>query len=274
MKNEQISDLIINSNELSLSDFCRQAIRAIGPSPLEVIAINKKISTLKNDGNKSRAEVLEVFLELSKKELLPNIDGHLSINAILEKADDISRDSLIYIIDNEDETFELSYYCNEKKDGQEEKLVVEHDNVHIITPLQEGEMIIASTDVPGHFYSLDEDGFPYVLASNLDAFLKALVTLSMIKNDDIFNRVADHLVSHGEYPISTGLGVTHRLIEVAECLKQNMNLSPKSEKRYDELWQQISRVKTPNVDVSENRLIAMLDSMYGSPGGKPREGTR
>jgi hypothetical protein len=268
MKNEQVSELIIHSNELSLNDFCRKAIGAIGPSPLEVLAINKKVSTLKNDGNKSRAEVLEVFLELSKKELLPNIDGHLSINAILEKADDISRDRLIYIIDNDDEPgpFELTYYCNEKKDGQEEKLVVDHDNVHIIAPLQEGEMIIASTDAPGHFYSLDDDGFPYVLASNLDAFLKALVTLSMIKNDDIFNRVADHLVSHGEYPISTGLGVTHRLIEVAECLKKNMNLSPKSEKRYNELWQQISRAKTPNVDVSENRLIAMLDSIYGSPG--------
>lgn len=75
MKNEQISDLIINSNELSLSDFCRQAIRAIGPSPLEVIAINKKISTLKNDGNKSRAEVLEVFLELSKRNCFQILTG-------------------------------------------------------------------------------------------------------------------------------------------------------------------------------------------------------
>lgn len=270
MKDEQVFNLIIGSNELSLSDFCRQAIRVIGVSPLEADAISKKISTLRNDGNKSRAEVLEVFLELSNKGLLPNIDGHLSINDILEKVDGLSRDNLICTIDNDDEpgVFELTY---EQNDSHGERvLVVDCDNVHIISPLQEDEIIIASPKAPGYFYSLDDDGFAYVLASNLDAFVKALVTLSMIKNDDVFNRVADHLVSHGEYPSSTGLGVTHRLIEVAKYLKKSMNLGPKSEKRYDELSQQISRVKTPNVDVSENRLIAMLDSMYGSPGSKPR----
>ncbi len=266
MKNEYVAQLIINSNELSLHDFCRQAITVLGRSPLKASAINQKISTLKNDGNSSRTEVLAVLLELSNEGVLPNIDGHLSINTILETADDISRDNLIYIINNDDDEagpFELPHYCNEQSNDEAERVVVERDDVHIISPLQGNEMIIASPKVPGYFYSLDDDGFPYIIASNLDAFLKALIALSMIKNDDIFNRVADHLVSNGEYPASTGLGTAHRLIEVAECLKNSMSLSPKSEARYDELWQQISRAKTPDVDISESRLIAMLDSMYG-----------
>ena len=103
MKNEQVSNLIISSNKLSLNDFCKKAIKVLGPSPLKASVFNKKISTLKNDGDISRSEVLGVFLELSNKGSLPNIDGHLSIDAIFEKADNISREKLIYILDGEDE---------------------------------------------------------------------------------------------------------------------------------------------------------------------------
>jgi hypothetical protein len=266
MKNKQVSELIIRSNELSLNDFCNEAVNFLGVAKLGTV-IEEKIAGAEKEKNRSRTVFLKTLLSLSNKSILPNVNGDFNLRDILEKYDNSPRDEFIDIHDCsgvEPGKLGLSCFCENDEETQLELNVLLSD-IDIISPLKENEIIVANTRAPGYFYALDEDGCSYPLASNTESFIKALIILSMIKSDDIFNSVYRYFELNDNRLSSTGLGVMRRIIDCFDRPMKSMGLSCESKEKYEKLRQTSINQKAPNVDVSEDRLINMLDSIYGKP---------
>lgn len=267
MRSKQISNLIIRSDELSFNDFCQEAVKNLGVFPLGEV-IKQKLTVASEAGNSSLAEFLKLLLSLSNQGILPDLRGDLSLLDMLNKADSYSRDEFIDTHDYSDDepgTFEL--WCfNDREEKTQSQFNVDLNEVHIISPFQGDKIVISSPCAPGCFYALDhEDGYPYILASNVESFIKALINLSMIKSDEIFNDVFEYYEANDKRLSSTGLGAMRRIIDELDGPIESMNLSCVSKNRYEKLRQLSINQKTPNVDVSEDRLIKMLDSIYGKP---------
>ena len=267
MESKQISNLIIRSDELSLNNFCQEAARELGVSKLGEV-IKQKLTVASEAGNSSLADFLKLLLSLSNQGILPDIRGGLSLVDMLNKADDYPRNEFVETHDyNDDEpgTFEL-WYFNDSEEKTQGQLNVDLNEVHIISPFQGDKIVISSPSASGCFYALDhEDGYPYMLASSVEVFIKAIINLSMIKSDQIFNYVFEHFEANDKRLASTGLGAMRRIIDELDGPIESMNLSCVSKNRYEKLRQLSINQKSPSVDVSEDRLIKMLDSIYGEP---------
>lgn len=237
--NNNVINLIFNADELSLDEYASKAGVILGFEGSETEdAIDDAIDFLDfTEEEKVRMSILKKLKGLAEKGVLPKTKGLMNFNNFISECENFDQEDYIDVWGEEGDlydTYLIWTYKNEKTKEVDE-FEVDIEKVNVISPLQESEVIIASDEVPEHYYIQYHDmPEPFLCGKGEDEFLKAFISLSMIDNDELFNLLLDKFEqgSVKDLPISTSLGIVYFLLISADMLRFDMHLSDESEKRY------------------------------------------
>ena len=208
--NNQVLELIKNANNLSLEKFAKESLKYLNkPEDKDVELIKDVIQYSENINLKN---FLNLFLDLHEKKLLADFEGLLSLYTFINSEDYEHED---YV-----ETFSedgiIEGFCG--KTLEDKMLPV--NSVQIISPLQESEVIVTSTELDGDYFILYHDGgIETLLANSHENFLKSLYILNlMILNEEIFKSTLDLLVEFKEEKIEHVLECVNRIVFSADSI--------------------------------------------------------
>ena len=142
--------------------------------------------------NINQKNFLNLLLDLNEKDVLADFEGFLSLYTFIDSEDYEHED----YVEPFSENGLIEGFCG--KTLEDKMLPV--NSVQIISPLQESEVIVTSTELDGDYFILYHDGgIENLLANSHENFLKSLYILNlMILNEEIFKNTLDLLVEHKE----------------------------------------------------------------------------
>ena len=226
--NNQVLELIKNANNLSLEKFAKESLKYLNkPEDKDVELIKDVIQYSENINLKN---FLNLFLDLHEKKLLADFEGLLSLYTFINSEDYEHED---YV-----ETFSedgiIEGFCG--KTLEDKMLPV--NSVQIISPLQESEVIVTSTELDGDYFILYHDGgIETLLANSHENFLKSLYILNlMILNEEIFKSTLDLLVEFKEEKIEHVLKCVDRIVVSADSILEVVKNVKDEKALYDYYW--------------------------------------
>lgn len=206
--NNEILNLIKNSNNLSLEEFCKESLKYLNKAKDKDVKLIKKGA--KDSDNENLSFFLKLLLKLNDKNLLADLQGLLSLDTIIFSEE--------YKHDHYVKTFEEDGYieCPNIKESKYEMIPI--DSVQIISPLQESEMIVTTTKFDGSYFILYHDGgIETLLTTSHNNFIKSLYILNlMILNEELFKNTLDILVKHENEEIEHVLRCVNSIVFYAD----------------------------------------------------------
>ena len=187
-------ELILDCANMSLEDYCKEVAKFY---PL-TSTISFTLSA-----NSSQALLYERMNEMAKLGVLPELSGFIGFESLSEA--------------EEYETKEL-YGCGPGEDGFD-NYSVRISSVNVVSAFQkrdsafqDSELLVASTELPGNYYIHDHDGDETVLTGSHDNFIKAMCSLVLMKDIDVFFAVLPKLPNAQAFDLKDPLETLARIV--------------------------------------------------------------
>ena len=208
--NNQVLELIKNANNLSLEKFAKESLKYLNKSEDKDIELMKDV--IQYSDNINLKNFLNLFLDLHEKNILADFEGLLSLYTFINSEDYEHAD---YIEPFSENGF-IEGFCGKTLKSK----MLSINSVQIISPLQESEVIVTSTELDGDYFILYHDGgIETLLANSHENFLKSLYILNlMILNEEIFKSTLDLLVEFKEEKIEHVLECVNRIVFSADSI--------------------------------------------------------
>lgn len=208
--NTHILQLIKNANNLSLEEFAKESLKYLKKPEEKDIELIKDV--IQYSDNVNQKNFLNLLLDLNNKEALADFEGFLNLYSFIDPEDYEHED----YVEPFSEDGIIEGFCG--KTLEDKMLPV--DSVQIISPLQESEVIVTSTELDGDYFILYHDGgIETLLANSHENFLKSLYILNlMILNEEIFKSTLDLLVELDKEKIEHVLECVKRIVFSADSI--------------------------------------------------------
>ena len=200
-------ELILDCANMSLEDYCKEVAKFY---PL-TSTISFTLSA-----NSSQALLYERMNEMAKLGVLPELSGFIGFESLSE-AEEYEHEYFIERHSHDDETKEL-YGCGPGEDGFD-NYSVRISSVNVVSAFQkrvsafqDSELLVASTELPGNYYILDHDGDETVLTGSHDNFIKAMCSLVLMKDIDVFFAVLPKLPNAQAFDLKDPLETLARIV--------------------------------------------------------------
>jgi hypothetical protein len=233
MKQEVLDkiELIKNSGNLSLEDYC-QAVSKYLPHQHDM---NKMNFSIAHADNENQARLGQLLLSLASKGVLPELKGFLGSNSI-NAADSYGHDGYIGTHDY-DGDFEL--FISKGLRGTGDTIVVPLESINVVSAFEESEVIATSTEAFGHYYIVFHDDCDFdVLAISDDNFIKALCSLSLMTDSDVYFGVIEELPRGCDFDLSDPLETLSRAVFGAtDSMVDGFEKRPDYDELYDRYWE-------------------------------------
>ena len=208
--NTHILQLIQNANNLSLEEFAKESLKYLKKPEEKDIELIKDV--IQYSDNTNQKNLLNLFLDLNDKNVLADFEGFLSLYMFIDSEDYEHED----YVEPFSEDGLIEGFCG--KTLEDKMLPV--NSVQIISPLQESEVIVTSTELDGDYFILYHDsGIETLLANSHENFLKSLYILNLMTlNEENFKKTLDLLVENKEEKIEHVLKCVNRIVFSADVI--------------------------------------------------------
>lgn len=227
--NTHILQLIQNANNLSLEEFAKESLKYLKKPEEKDIELMKDV--IQYSDNVNQKNFLNLLLDLNNKDILADFEGFLSLYTFIDSEDYEHED----YVEPFSEDGIIEGFCG--KTLADKMLPV--DSVQIISPLQESEVIVTSTELDGDYFILYHDGgIETLLANSHENFLKSLYILNlMILNEEIFKSTLDLLVELEEEKIEHVLECVKRIVFSADSVLDGVKKVSNKSALHDFYWE-------------------------------------
>lgn len=227
--NTHILQLIQNANNLSLEEFAKESLKYLKKPEEKDIELMKDV--IQYSDNVNQKNFLNLLLDLNNKDILADFEGFLSLYTFIDSEDYEHKD----YVEPFSEDGIIEGFCG--KTLADKMLPV--DSVQIISPLQESEVIVTSTELDGDYFILYHDGgIETLLANSHENFLKSLYILNlMILNEEIFKSTLDLLVELEEEKIEHVLECVKRIVFSADSVLDGVKKVSNKSALHDFYWE-------------------------------------
>ena len=237
MKNERaerIISLIEDSNKLTVEEFGRlslehvEKITELGEMILDsLISVNNNktcdySSLLSSDtkNNKELKSLLIRLFEIHSSDSLPSVFSFLGLSSIVEAITEYDRDDYISIHFDDDYEVELSYTAT---DSIKCKKLVSAKSLNIISVLEESEVLISSSELPGYVFALYHDyPEPVEISTNYDDLIKVMISLTLLSDKSVLTDFFKKHPSNSEFdphnPLKTLIKVLNMTSSIKDCI--------------------------------------------------------
>tara|TARA_Y100000588_G_scaffold221434_1_gene235299 strand:+ start:29889 stop:30584 length:696 start_codon:yes stop_codon:yes gene_type:complete len=226
--NTHILELIQNANNLSIEEFAKESLKYLKKPEEKDIELMKDV--IQYSDNINQKNFLNLLLDLNEKDVLADFEGFLSLYTFIDSEDYEHED----YVEPFSENGLIEGFCG--KTLEDKMLPV--NSVQIISPLQESEVIVTSTELDGDYFILYHDGgIENLLANSHENFLKSLYILNlMILNEEIFKNTLDLLVEHKEEKIEHVLECVNRIVFSADSIIDGVKNVKDENSLHDYYW--------------------------------------
>lgn len=206
--NKHILQLIKNANKLSLEEFAKESLKYLKKPEDKDIELMKDV--IQYSDNINLKNFLNLLLDLNEKDVLADFEGFLSLYTFIDSED---YEHEYYVKPFSDDGL-IEGFCGKTLEDK----MLPLNSIQIISPLQESEVIVTSTELDGDYFILYHDGgIETLLANSHENFLKSLYILNlMILNEEIFKMTLDLLVENEKVNIEDVLECVNRIVFSAD----------------------------------------------------------
>lgn len=207
--NDAIIELIKEIDQLSFDDYCKRAMEYLGAQPA-IPYLDMILSDTEKEGNPNVKHLLLKLNTLISNQTLPKINGFIGLGSILSYNEYPHEDYIGPFIEPDG----VEVY-NTKESAY---TYVSGGSLQIVSGAQESEVIVNSSEMPGHYFILFHDGgVETVLATSDEQFIKAMVALGLLKlNETVFDAILAH--AHQEDDDGTDFNLaSHTLHTLLRC---------------------------------------------------------
>ena len=226
--NIHILQLIQNANNFSLEEFAKESLKYLKKPEEKDIELMKDV--IQYSDNINQKNFLNLLLDLNEKDVLADFEGFLSLYTFIDSEDYEHED----YVEPFSEDGVIEGFCG--KTLEDKMLPV--NSVQIISPLQESEVIVTSTELDGDYFILYHDGgIETLLANSHENFLKSLYILNlMILNEEIFKSTLDLLAEHKDEKIEHVLECVKRIVFSADSVLDGVKKVSNESALHDFYW--------------------------------------
>ncbi|MBD77427.1 MAG: hypothetical protein CL840_00635 [Crocinitomicaceae bacterium] len=193
-------ELILDCANMSLEDYCKEVAKYYPLTSTISFALS---------ANPSQALLYDRMNELAKLGVLPELSGFIGFESLSE-AGEYEHEGYIATQSHDDKTKEL-YGCAPGEDGFDNHSV-QIGSVNVVSAFQESEVLVASTELPGNYYILYHDGDETVLTGSHDNFIKAMCSLALMKDIEVFFTVLTKLPNAQTFDLKDPLETLARIV--------------------------------------------------------------
>ena len=212
-------NLIKYSDDYSLNEYCKLVSKYL-PFNYDLEEINDHMECA---DNQNLHDLFNILKKLASKKILPELKGSINIESILRSSNYEHEDYVeVNSFDGEYELFSIT-----KNNPEGLRVNVENDSIQIVSEFQEDEVIITSTELEGNYFLAYQDKEPTILSANNDNFIKALCSLSLMSDKEVFKAILPHLPNDSIFNIHSSLETLSRIVFKGENIIDSIvGLSP------------------------------------------------
>lgn len=191
---KKVIALIMSSDTMTLHDYCAAVLKHSPPTDRFMETAEFLMECHMNDADSENSSyIYERLLRLAKANVLPELRGAIHLSSFCDVLSEYSHDE--YIAPHEDALGFINVWVMNGVDPEGKEIQVPSSTVNAVAHFQGSEIITTSTEVPGHYFIIYDDGMISTLATSDDAFIKAMCSLELMRQPEVFRGVLEQLIN-------------------------------------------------------------------------------